>query len=672
MKAQENLLTAILIVIGTLLLLYPLLHPILTSPTGMVVAGNIVTTIPLGKNYTADSTITIHDEAPYLIRVSGRVYGDFAKIILVDGNQTRTILDEKCIIEDKTAREDVSDEIKQLLVSKKTEDEKELNIKLEYQSGSRWDSDDDGYASKKDAIDFTVEKTAFTQQINPDKLCTVWELYSLENGGSTTECYGGTDCCRLYNLVPAEGSAWNDTYYVNYGFAKGSSKNILSAQIAYADVKLELEDLAYTIYRSPWDSLHAFFYEPQYYFTKQCTETKTITQKQNQTLKVEVGKETTLYIDEIEYAAIKTSEFGSTLGERNITVKFTDKNGKVIGTYEIQKEDDYYTLTFDAKVNQPQGYATYTFEDIEEIPGVIEAKLDNLDDSFFKTPVLTLKQEVGFKTATIKLPVTGEPNTILSCEDFDFEEFTCLNWRPEKIKYVIKDGFAHFTVEDSKVYALGASVLPKQPTTILASIVFIGNPQVGIAQDTPKTINLADYFYTKDAVRYTIDSGKNLQAERMGNLLTITPAQGFRGREQVTVTAVSGDTILEKTFTITVGSSKPPTLVKNLPNQAWTSKTFTAKNIDEATKTINLNEYFKDPDGDELTYTIIGQPTGFLVEIEGGTASITLTQDYSEMKTIQFLASDGVNEAESNRITLAVWEDTRLNNINIAGLKKLY
>jgi len=93
---------------------------------------------------------------------------------------------------------------------------KTISIKLEYKSGSVWDSDDDGIESDKAAIDFTVENTLFSWDADESKLCTKWEVYSINNEKATTLCYGNNRCCNLINLAP-ENPKWNDVLFLQYG-----------------------------------------------------------------------------------------------------------------------------------------------------------------------------------------------------------------------------------------------------------------------------------------------------------------------------------------------------------------------------------------------------------------------------------------------------------------------
>ncbi|MBI2208419.1 hypothetical protein HYU50_02895, partial [Candidatus Woesearchaeota archaeon] len=133
---------------------------------------------------------------------------------------------------------------------------KSITIKLEYNKDTPYDEDNDGSELLTNAIDFTVENSHFNWNVDKSKLCTRWEIYSIDAYKSTTACYGNNECCALINLQPSR-SDWNEPFYLAYNSFGATYNNIVSAQIVYANYSLEGIDIV----SSSWSNLSAVFKE---------------------------------------------------------------------------------------------------------------------------------------------------------------------------------------------------------------------------------------------------------------------------------------------------------------------------------------------------------------------------------------------------------------------------
>src|SRR3989338_1793338 len=60
---------------------------------------------------------------------------------------------------------------------------KSIIINLKYNNGTSYDAGNDGIESVNNIIDFTVEDTSFNWAYNISKLCTRWEIYSIDDIG---------------------------------------------------------------------------------------------------------------------------------------------------------------------------------------------------------------------------------------------------------------------------------------------------------------------------------------------------------------------------------------------------------------------------------------------------------------------------------------------------------
>lgn len=135
-----------------------------------------------------------------------------------------------------------------------------IGLNLEYRHGTPYDTDNDGIENLTGTIDFTAENTKFRYSPNLDweKLCTRWNVYSVESEQSTTICYGDENCCNFVSLIPAR-SSWKEPFYLTYGLYSTSYDNIVSAQVMHVDYNITSENPYSEIYYSDWGNLPAVF-----------------------------------------------------------------------------------------------------------------------------------------------------------------------------------------------------------------------------------------------------------------------------------------------------------------------------------------------------------------------------------------------------------------------------
>ncbi|MBI2550477.1 hypothetical protein HYV83_04840, partial [Candidatus Woesearchaeota archaeon] len=136
--------------------------------------------------------------------------------------------------------------------------EKVINISLAYNSGTVFDSNDDGVELDIFAIDFTVEQTSFSWSADQSKLCTRWVTNSLDSGTGSTVCHGSSECCALVELAASEPN-WNDPFYVFVGRNGATYNNTVSSQVIFANYSLEPGNVYSEIYYSSFATLPATF-----------------------------------------------------------------------------------------------------------------------------------------------------------------------------------------------------------------------------------------------------------------------------------------------------------------------------------------------------------------------------------------------------------------------------
>ena len=143
------------------------------------------------------------------------------------------------------------------LKSNLSQKDKTISLKLGYNPKSSYDIDNDGLENLMGVIDFSIN-SGFNWNVDKGKLCTRWEIYSIDYDRLTTICYGNDNCCKFIDLAPSR-SNWSDILYLTYGMHGASENNIISTQVIYVDYDLSTEKPYSDVYYSKWSSLSAIF-----------------------------------------------------------------------------------------------------------------------------------------------------------------------------------------------------------------------------------------------------------------------------------------------------------------------------------------------------------------------------------------------------------------------------
>lgn len=100
--------------------------------------------------------------------------------------------------------------------------------------------------------------------------------------------------------------------------------------------------------------------------------------------------------------------------------------------------------------------------------------------------------------------------------------------------------------------------------------------------------------------------------------------------------------------------NEPPVLTEKIPDITIQSG---------KKETINLADYFSDPNNDPLTYVVV-KPSNISLTIVGNIVTIEPQQNFIGTREIVFYASDGYNLAQSNSIKIIVTNGTGTNSTN--------
>lgn len=170
-----------------------------------------------------------------------------------------------------------------------------IGLILKYGNGN-WDSNNDGIVSNDEGIDFKLDPLFFSQY-DPYYLCTLWEVYSVDNEEINAECYGSNKCCNFLGQS-AIVDEWDEDYVLLKGQAESTSRNIVLARIVYYDGT----DIEY----SNQDGLGAFFIDSD--VDKQMNFTyESLFDSNNYFLEINLENDTIFDFKEIQYN-IETKE----------------------------------------------------------------------------------------------------------------------------------------------------------------------------------------------------------------------------------------------------------------------------------------------------------------------------------------------------------------------------
>jgi len=167
-------------------------------------------------------------------------------------------------------------------------------------------------------------------------------------------------------------------------------------------------------------------------------------------------------------------------------------------------------------------------------------------------------------------------------------------------------------------------------------------PPQQVKKNSVLLLNLSEYFYDKedDKLTYTVSSDNEqvITALIRQEIVSIQPRRDFLGKAKLTFTASDSQLSTSTSTTVTIVETrlnKPPQLTKNIEN----------KTTDQ---TINLNNYFSDPDNDTLQYEAIvtGKVT---ITITGSSATIIPNADFTG-KAFAFITANDSQFTEVSNI----------------------
>ena len=263
----------------------------------------------LNLNLTQSTEIPIilsHSGTLNSLRLSGYAIGNGSVKIYLKTPQKNYLILEKDYSEISSTNLVTGYETSEIIenLSKEAEINQTKNAitaKLDYGNNPTFDSDNNGIAIYSEGIDYDV-KPSFSWDADYSKLCTRWKV---ENDETNLFCFGNTECCKFLNLEPLS-DVWNQSFIIVYTQSGAMENNTVSAQVIYADISFEPENLKSDVFYSEWASLEGRFIEyvpptPISYFFDECVETCALNLNESYSLLIELDN-LNLYLSNISYA----------------------------------------------------------------------------------------------------------------------------------------------------------------------------------------------------------------------------------------------------------------------------------------------------------------------------------------------------------------------------------
>jgi hypothetical protein len=199
------------------------------------------------------------------------------------------------------------------------------------------------------------------------------------------------------------------------------------------------------------------------------------------------------------------------------TATFKNKAGQAIGVPVITEVNGTYTIEITPE--QPAGLSASSTAAQPRVvlAGVqspdVTVQIDSYDqpisaDILISTDVVAVN-DIDIESAVIELPTLGQVNTILRCDDFDQDMFTCASWETTQIPFERDGNIIRFTVDHFSGYA-GGEIIAIDAVHLDENYAYISN----IYDDVQWRDNMwSEPIYEHEIVRVTFET--NLTNGRM-------------------------------------------------------------------------------------------------------------------------------------------------------------
>ena len=219
---------------------------------------------------------------------------------------------------------------------------------------------------------------------------------------------------------------------------------------------------------------------------------------------------------------------------------------------------------------------------------------------------------------------------------------------------------ANFNGQDSFTFRANDGSLNSNIATVVISVSPVNDPPVAAARSattaegTPVSIVLSAFDVEGSTLSYAIVSGPG-KGSLSGSApnLTYTPAAGQSGPDSFTYRANDGS-LNSNIATVSINISSV--------NHAPVADSGPAKTAEDESVAIQLSA--SDPDGDSLTYAIVGQPSKGSLSGSGRNRTYTPNKDFNGSDSFTFRANDGSLNSNVATVSISV---TPVNDAPVAS-----
>ncbi|WP_440905248.1 Ig-like domain-containing protein [Catenovulum sp. SX2] len=216
----------------------------------------------------------------------------------------------------------------------------------------------------------------------------------------------------------------------------------------------------------------------------------------------------------------------------------------------------------------------------------------------------------------------------------------------------------NFFGNDQIIFSVSDGVNDKVNGRIDLSVTAVNDAPVitqssfNVDEDTNKDIILADFVQDaeQDTVSYSIQQAPQFgQASIVNGTLSYTPNLNFSGLDSITLTLTDSQGLSNQVtiqFAVAIENDAP---VFNV--ETWTGE-------EDVTLSIDLSEFVTDPDGDDLTFTLLAAALNGQTSLNANTLIFVPNPEFSGQDKVQLQVSDGLlTDSAEFPITIAAIND---------------
>jgi len=208
------------------------------------------------------------------------------------------------------------------------------------------------------------------------------------------------------------------------------------------------------------------------------------------------------------------------------------------------------------------------------------------------------------------------------------------------------NGLDEFTFQVSDGELTDSAVVTLQINAVNDAPVLSSVEDISFDEDNVYSLVLNAIDYDGDSLSYEVSGGNLISTSIVDNTVFFSPDDNFYGIESFVITVSDGELTDVQIVVVSVLSV----------NDAPISSDFSIDMNEDETTSIVLQA--SDVDGDPLVYSIVNNPNGSIISIEGSIVTYLPNLNFAGQDSFTFIATDGSLNSEESVVTL------NINNVN--------